>query len=293
MNTKITISNFRKHSSNRWISLRKPSISIAWTPSFVLIQVIRVSSVWSKGGNYLCALDRGLYQAALAKFRSMHQERFHARLDWSAAAEIVAIIFTSIAHVFSIILAIARVDWLLVRLFFVATMHSLRLRKIINTRSLGPENSCFDPRVVCDFCLILLVDCFFIWCLYYAWLVFEENKHCQLWFVWDDSRRREREKTRFSLLFLFIHSLVCLSGCVFLCSTIGALIRYLVSFTRSLSSSCHSPPHAVDVLYLYTNIKNDLSSRSPPCRVQWSFAHRCIDYFLCLFLCHELDRSRT
>lgn len=170
MNTKITISNFRKHSSNRCISLRKPSISIDWKPSFVLIQVIRVGS---NDVNHLCALDPSLYQAALAKFRSIHQKRFHARLDWSAAAEIVAIVFTFIAHVFSIILAIARVDWL-VRLFFVGTMLSLSQVTEDNKRSFArPRELVFRSesrlRFLLDLACRLLFYMMFVLCMIGVW----------------------------------------------------------------------------------------------------------------------------
>lgn len=55
-------------------------------------------------------IDPDLYQQVLSTFRSIHKERFYARIDWSAGAEIIAIVLTFIAHIFSIILAFAQLN---------------------------------------------------------------------------------------------------------------------------------------------------------------------------------------
>jgi hypothetical protein len=54
---------------------------------------------------YLLFVDPLLYRQALSKFRSIHQDRFIVRIDWSAGAEIVSIIFSIFAHILSTILA--------------------------------------------------------------------------------------------------------------------------------------------------------------------------------------------
>jgi len=54
--------------------------------------------------------DPSLHQHAVSIFKSIHNERFYARIDWSAGAEIIAIILTFIAHLLSIILAVAEVN---------------------------------------------------------------------------------------------------------------------------------------------------------------------------------------
>jgi len=55
-------------------------------------------------------LDPSLHRRVISIFKSIHKERFHARIDWSAGAEIIAIILTFIAHILSIILALGRVN---------------------------------------------------------------------------------------------------------------------------------------------------------------------------------------
>lgn len=55
-------------------------------------------------------LDLDLSRKALSIFRSKHAERFHTRIDWSAGAEIIAILLTFIAHLLSIILAVRRLN---------------------------------------------------------------------------------------------------------------------------------------------------------------------------------------
>lgn len=55
-------------------------------------------------------LDADLYRQALRKFRSIHHERYLTRIDWSSIAEIIAILSTFVAHIFSIILTIAQVN---------------------------------------------------------------------------------------------------------------------------------------------------------------------------------------
>ena len=55
-------------------------------------------------------LDPELYGKVLSIFRSKHAERFDARIDWSAGAEIIAILLTFIAHLLSIILAGRRLN---------------------------------------------------------------------------------------------------------------------------------------------------------------------------------------
>ncbi len=54
-------------------------------------------------------LDPNLRRHAISAFKSIHKERFHARIDWSAGAEIVAIILTFIGHITSIYLALGPV----------------------------------------------------------------------------------------------------------------------------------------------------------------------------------------
>ncbi|CAF3417722.1 unnamed protein product [Rotaria sp. Silwood1] len=54
--------------------------------------------------------DSILHQNAISTFKSIHKERFHARIDWSAGAEIVAILATLIASMLSIILAVVQVN---------------------------------------------------------------------------------------------------------------------------------------------------------------------------------------
>lgn len=75
----------------------------------------------------------------------------------------------------------------------------------------------------------------------------------------------EREKREFSFLFPFIHLLVCLSGCFFLCSAIEALIRYLVSFALSLSPSLASPHRTQSMFYICTRTPRTicLPARAP------------------------------
>ncbi len=55
-------------------------------------------------------LDSSLHQHVLSIFKSIHKDRFHARIDWSAGAEIIAIILTFIAYILSINLAVGRVN---------------------------------------------------------------------------------------------------------------------------------------------------------------------------------------
>ena len=55
-------------------------------------------------------LDSNFYRKTLSIFRSKHTERFDARIDWSAGAEIIAILLTFIAHLLSIILAVRRLN---------------------------------------------------------------------------------------------------------------------------------------------------------------------------------------
>ncbi|CAF2443270.1 unnamed protein product [Rotaria sp. Silwood2] len=54
--------------------------------------------------------DPILHRNAISTFKSIHKERFYARIDWSAGAEIVAILVTLVTYMLSIILAIAQVN---------------------------------------------------------------------------------------------------------------------------------------------------------------------------------------
>ncbi|CAF0766158.1 unnamed protein product [Rotaria sordida] len=53
--------------------------------------------------------DPIVHRNAISTFKSIHEERFHARIDWSAGAEIVAILVTLITYILSIILAVAQI----------------------------------------------------------------------------------------------------------------------------------------------------------------------------------------
>ena len=55
-------------------------------------------------------LDPILYRKAVAAFKSIHYERFYARIDWSAGAEILAIVLIFTAQISSLILASARIN---------------------------------------------------------------------------------------------------------------------------------------------------------------------------------------
>lgn len=55
-------------------------------------------------------IDSSLYANVISIFKSIHKERFNARIDWSAGAEILAIAITFIAYILSVILALARVN---------------------------------------------------------------------------------------------------------------------------------------------------------------------------------------
>jgi hypothetical protein len=63
-------------------------------------------------GNFLFFffLDSKLRKEMISIFKSIHQDRFDARIDWSAGAEIIAILLTFIAHILSIILALGRLN---------------------------------------------------------------------------------------------------------------------------------------------------------------------------------------
>ncbi|CAF1202804.1 unnamed protein product [Adineta steineri] len=54
--------------------------------------------------------DLSLRRQAISVFKSIHKERFYARIDWSAGAEIIAIILTFITHILSVFLALKQVQ---------------------------------------------------------------------------------------------------------------------------------------------------------------------------------------
>ena len=54
-------------------------------------------------------LDSTLFRQALLRFRSIHSERFQTRIDWSSISEILALLSTTIADIFVVILSLAQV----------------------------------------------------------------------------------------------------------------------------------------------------------------------------------------
>jgi len=75
-----------------------------------IIKVIRIELIKKKSEGKLKFLDSKLRRKVISIFKSIHQDRFYARIDWSAGAEIIAIILTFIAYLLSIILALGRLN---------------------------------------------------------------------------------------------------------------------------------------------------------------------------------------
>lgn len=146
-------------------------------------------------------IDSSLYANVISIFKSIHKERFNARIDWSAGAEILAIAITFIAYILSVILALARVNW-----------HLINILEIY-----------LSSYVICNLLILIslllwwfvfLTICFFLVVFYYCYV----NKrlfivYVQLLFsflLWLVSHIEDKDKclTLVLLFFLLVFSVI-------------------------------------------------------------------------------------
>ena len=55
-------------------------------------------------------LDVNLRRYVISAFKSLHRERYYARIDWSVGAEIAAIVLIFLGHLVSVFLAFRQVQ---------------------------------------------------------------------------------------------------------------------------------------------------------------------------------------